>query len=398
MRAAILSIGSEIMLGQITDTNASWLARDLAAHGIELVQVTQVGDNRHRLIRAMRSSLVLADIVICTGGIGPTDDDLTRETIAELVGETPEVNAELLEGINAYFAELGRTMTKSNAKQAWLIPSAEPISNPVGTAPGWYVRINGEPSGIILTMPGVPREMERMWIEQMRPRILANGDLQIIDTVLIKTLGIGESACEEAIHDLIALHEPEVATYAKDDGVHVRITTHGVDADDCRARRDTVADEVRSRLADYIWGEDDDTLAGKVADHIRLRGDSLVLHEIGTGGALAGILSSDPAAADVFQIDIVEPLRSHEPTDLSHEIDIEVPAGSISVTLRFSGQPNESKIVHGTLTMSIADESHEPHTRSWPLRGSLLDIQRRSAQQGVNELLAWLRGSHPTTA
>src|SRR5690606_24291533 len=124
MRACILSIGSEIMLGQITDTNASWLARDLADTGIELRMVMQVGDDSELLLDALRPATDLADLVICTGGIGPTDDDLTRETIAALVGESPEVDPALLEELEAFFAQSGRVMPRRNAKQAWTIPSA----------------------------------------------------------------------------------------------------------------------------------------------------------------------------------------------------------------------------------------------------------------------------------
>ena len=157
MRACILSIGAELMLGQITDTNASWLARDLADAGIDLIQVTQIGDHQSDMLRAMKLSLDIADVVICTGGIGPTDDDLTRETIALLLGEHPVVDEDILAGIDAYFRELGREMPKRNNKQAWIIPSAEVIPNPVGTAPGWLVTVSGKPEKYIITMPGMTR-------------------------------------------------------------------------------------------------------------------------------------------------------------------------------------------------------------------------------------------------
>ncbi|MGB3328024.1 MAG: competence/damage-inducible protein A, partial [Thermomicrobiales bacterium] len=207
MRAYILSIGSELLLGHITDTNATYLSQYLAANGIELIHVTSTGDDFPELVDTVRGALAKADLVICSGGIGPTDDDLTREAIAEVVGETPTVDPELLEDLKAFFANRGAAMPERNAKQAWTIPSAEVLPNPVGTAPGWFVTVQGETPKYIVTMPGVPREMFRMWVEQAMPRILERSGNHVIDTLIIKTIGIGESAAEQEIHDPIVAGE-----------------------------------------------------------------------------------------------------------------------------------------------------------------------------------------------
>ncbi|MDQ3779710.1 MAG: competence/damage-inducible protein A, partial [Chloroflexota bacterium] len=168
MRAYLLSIGSELILGHLTDTNATFLAQEFVSLGIELLHVTQVGDDLHRLTATVRAASRDADLVVCTGGVGPTADDLTREAIAAMVGEVPAVDPDLLDGIRAFFAGRGLTMPEQNAKQAWVIPSSEILPNPVGTAPGWFVRANGT---IIVAMPGVPREMFRMWREEVIPRL-----------------------------------------------------------------------------------------------------------------------------------------------------------------------------------------------------------------------------------
>ncbi|HWV24533.1 MAG TPA: molybdopterin-binding protein, partial [Thermomicrobiales bacterium] len=283
MRACILSIGSELILGQITDTNATFLSQELSAAGIDLIYVTQVGDDQPLLLDAMRRSLEYADLLICTGGIGPTDDDLTRETIAQLVDETPEVDEALLADLVAFFQGRGQEMPERNRKQAWTIPSATILPNPIGTAPGWLVRKNGK---TIVTMPGVPREMFRMWTEQALPRILEHAGNRIIDSVNIKTIGIGESAAEDLLHDLVVRGDPQVATYAKDDGVHIRVTAFGDDPEEVRARRDACRAEVISRLGDYVWGEDGDTLQSIVARDLGARKTHLSIHEVGTGGAL----------------------------------------------------------------------------------------------------------------
>jgi nicotinamide-nucleotide amidase len=172
MRAHIISIGSELLLGHITDTNATFLAQELTAVGIPLVHVTSAGDDRGELLGAIQHALTLTDVVICSGGIGPTDDDLTREVIAEIAGETPTLDPDLFETLKSFFANRGQNMPERNAKQAWTIPSCEVLPNPVGTAPGWMVRPATMPGKIIIAMPGVPREMYRMWREQALPRIL----------------------------------------------------------------------------------------------------------------------------------------------------------------------------------------------------------------------------------
>jgi nicotinamide-nucleotide amidase len=387
MRACILSIGSELMLGQITDTNASWLARDLADAGVELITVMQVGDDRALLLDTLRRASDLADVVICTGGIGPTDDDLTRETIADLVEETPTVDPELLKDLEAYFASTGRTMPARNSKQAWIIPSSTTLHNPVGTAPGWLVETRDGKT--IIAMPGVPREMYRMWSEQARPRVLAKAGSQVIDSVQIKTIGVGESDAEERIHSLILAGDPQVATYAKDDGVHVRVTAIGDDPADARRRRDAAREEVYRILGPYIWGEDNDTLAGVLARRLAAQGMRLNIHEFGTGGGLAAMLAADPAAADTFRAEVAastslqpgafDSLTSRDP----HVVE---------VVLAYSGQLDDLLVSRGTLEMQVHHPTlPEPRRSSWQLRGSMADIHRRSALNAVFELNAWLQ-------
>ncbi|MCO5217001.1 MAG: CinA family nicotinamide mononucleotide deamidase-related protein [Thermomicrobiales bacterium] len=384
MRACILSIGSELMLGQITDTNASWLARDLAEAGIDLVQVTQVGDDRALLLRAMRNSLELADVVICSGGIGPTDDDLTRETIADLVGETPEVDAQLLIDLRKFFEDMGRVMPERNAKQAWMIPSAESIPNPIGTAPGWFVSIGDK---VILTMPGVPREMFRMWTEQMRPRVLARSERQIIDTIQIKTIGVGESDAEERIHDLVLAGYPQVATYAKDDGVHIRVTASGTDAEEVRAARDVVRDEIYARLGQFIWGVDEETLAGVIGKSLQSRSLRLAVQEIGTGGAFASLLSSDPASATSFVQDVILPAG----IAADHDALVWPSDDAVHVSIRFEGDIDQQAVRRGEMQMIIEHPTFsERIERSWQIRGSVDDIQRRIGLNAVHALHAIL--------
>ncbi|RIK37130.1 MAG: competence/damage-inducible protein A, partial [Chloroflexi bacterium] len=258
MRAAILSIGSELMQGFLTDTNATFLTQELSAIGVDTVAVFQVGDNLDRIVTMFRRALDDADIVIASGGIGPTEDDLTREAIAAVCAEEVYVNENIVEDIRSFFASRGIVMPDQNVKQAWLIPSAESLANPMGTAPGWFVRHNGK---VIACMPGVPREMRRMFLEQVVPRILPLLSGSVIVSRTLKTIGIGESAAEQAILDIIHEGYPVVATYAKNDGVHIRITAVSESSDASQHAVDAMESRLRERIGQYVYGYLEDSLA-----------------------------------------------------------------------------------------------------------------------------------------
>src|ERR671917_491112 len=298
MRAYVISIGSELIGGHLTDTNATFLAQELAAKGIELLHVVQVGDDLDRLIRVLAAAVEDADLVICTGGIGPTDDDLTREAISALTGETPVVDEEIVSGIREFFAQRGLEMPERNAKQAWVIPSAEVLPNPVGTAPGWLARVGDT---MIVTMPGVPREMVRMWREQALPRISAHLTGRVYRSANLRTLGIGESAVSQLLDELTRRPQPYVGTYAKDDGVHVRVTASADDAGEAeRDLSETVA-EVRRRLGDHVYADDDRSLTQVLLDTLREQRLTIGIAESGTGGRFGCLLLSEPSAVDVVR-------------------------------------------------------------------------------------------------
>lgn len=398
MRACILSIGSELILGQITDTNATYLAQELSAVGIDLIYVTQVGDDRALLLDAMRRSLEYADLLICTGGIGPTDDDLTRETIAELMDETPEIESSLLADLEAFFQGRGQAMPERNKKQAWVIPSSTVLPNPIGTAPGWLVDVDTTPQKFIVTMPGVPREMFRMWTEQALPRVLERSENRVIDSVHIKTIGIGESAAEDLLHDLVVTADPQVATYAKDDGVHIRITAVGDDPVEVRERRDACRAEVLQRLGGHVWGEGADTLQSVVAKDLASHGYRLNIHEIGTGGALSALLSADATSADAFELDIVEPAvmsaGSADGESRARELSSRLVADrnkALGVALVYEGSLDERGVSRGQLTIAISDiNAGGPIVSQWQIQASLSEVQRRSALNAIEAIRTYL--------
>ena len=303
MRAEILSVGTELLLGQIVDTNANFLAQQLPALGLDLFYVSQIGDNLQRLADAFRRGLERSDIVICTGGLGPTEDDLTREAIAEVLGEQPTVQPALEAELRAFFARRGRSMPDRNVKQATLIPSATYLPNPVGTAPGWWVERDGH---VIVAMPGVPHEMHKMWAEQVQPRLakLITGGAIVSRT--LKLAGIGESHAEEMLGELTRSTNPTLATYAKSDGIHLRLTAKAQDAAAAERLLESFEPRVRERVAEWLYGSSEtDQFPAVVGALLRQRGLSLAVAESATGGQLASLVTEAPGASDYFRAGFV---------------------------------------------------------------------------------------------
>ncbi len=299
MRAAILSIGSELMHGYLTDTNATFLTQEMNALGIEPVSVTQVGDDLNRIVTTFRRGLEDADLVVATGGIGPTDDDLTREAVADVCGEEVTIDETIADEIRQFFRSRGSVMPEQNTKQAWMIPSAESLTNPMGTAPGWYVRVGSKQ---IVIMPGVPREMFRMWREQAAPRILDGTSGQSIVSRTLKTIGIGESSAESAIHEIIRRGHPTVATYAKDDGVHVRITAITGDVATSTNAVDYAEQEIRSIIGRHVYGYLEDSISSVILRSIADADGQLAIWEAGNAGHL-GVLLEESDLSDQVVVD-----------------------------------------------------------------------------------------------
>ncbi len=306
MRAEILSIGTEILLGHITDTNAPYLARHLAEMGLDLFYVSQVGDNRGRVTETLRRAWERAEVIVTTGGLGPTEDDVTREAISDLIGEPPTVDAANLEQLRAFFSQRGIAMPERNVKQAWTTPSTTTLPNPRGTAPGWFVRRDGH---VIIAMPGVPREMERMWEEEAMPRLMAVAG-QTLVTRILRVIGLGESTVEERVSDLIHMTNPTLATYAKIDAVDLRISAKAATRAEAEAMLLPVEALARQRMTDpdgtnYVFGEDKITLAAVIGQHLLRLHWQLAALESCTGGLFASMLTDAPGSSAYFRGGVV---------------------------------------------------------------------------------------------
>lgn len=296
MRAEILSVGTELLLGQITDTNAAYIARELAALGIDVYFKQTVGDNPQRIQDTLRLALGRADAVLVTGGLGPTEDDLTVEAVAQALGEELVENPQVSDHVRRFFAARGRSPTPNVFKQALIPRNARVIPNTRGTAPGIHLERDGK---MIFIMPGVPFEMEGMMRDYIIPVLRARTSGLIIQSLVLRVTGEGESAVEMRIKDLLAGTAPTIAPYAKLGEVHLRLTAKGT-AEVAAAQLAAGERLVRERLGDLVYGRDDETLEAVVGGMLAARRETLAVAESCTGGLLAQRLTMVPGSSAYF--------------------------------------------------------------------------------------------------
>lgn len=298
MLAEIISVGTELLMGEITDSNAAFIASELKNRGVFIHWKTTVGDNLGRLQEAITRALSRSDLVILGGGLGPTDDDLTREGILATIGEEAEIDEEYLAKLRAWFEARGRSFPEQNIKQAWISKSAAAIPNPVGTAPGWFVRVPNSQK-IIVAMPGPPREMKRMWTEQVLPRLELPQSGFYFKT--FRTVGIGESHLAERLGELAKQQNPSIGTYARRDGVHVRVAASGSTLEAAQELAQSSQHAVQEKLTGFIYGTDDQSLPEIILEQLRQKKQTLAVIESISGGIISDELSNPKGSSDVFQ-------------------------------------------------------------------------------------------------
>lgn len=299
MSAEIICVGTELLLGDILNTNCQYLARELASLGIPHYYQTVVGDNVSRLRQVIKTAAQRASILIFTGGLGPTPDDLTTETIASVFGAKLVENAAIIENIERKFAQIGRKMTPSNRKQALVPVGANSLPNPTGTAPGIIWQPQSDLT--ILTFPGVPSEMQRMWQETAVPFLKNQGwGKNIIFSKMLRFRGIGESALAEKVAYLFESENPTVAPYAGKGEVRLRISARATTEAEASSLIEPVAAKIREIAGADYFGSNEDTLASVVGDLLRQTGQTLSVAESCTGGGLGEMLTATPGSSDYF--------------------------------------------------------------------------------------------------
>jgi nicotinamide-nucleotide amidase len=302
LKAEIIAVGSELLLGQITNTCAQIISSALQEIGIDVYYHICVGDNQERLMQIFETSYNRSDIIILTGGLGPTKDDLTKETIALFLGIPLKIDNFSLEKIKSYFAYRGKRITENNYKQALIPEGSYAIENNKGTAPGVILNHNEK---IIVMLPGPPREMEPMLKETVIPYLEKKSDSTIISRVM-RFHGIGESVLEEELNDLISKQtNPTIAPLAKMGDVTIRITAKAKDKLTARNTIKPIEEEIKRRVGQYLYGFDNDTIERIVAKLLFKSKKTISIAESCTGGLMAHKLTNIPGISQYFNMGIV---------------------------------------------------------------------------------------------
>lgn len=304
MRAELISVGTELLLGQIVDTNAPYLSTVLSALGIDVFYRVTVGDNAARLAETLQTALSRAELVITIGGLGPTQDDLTKETIAEVMGERMVIDPESEKVIRAFFERRGLQIAQSNLKQALKPESGNAIPNSVGTAPGVIVEKDGK---IVIALPGPPGELVPMVEKSVIPYLSrkSSGAPTVLVSRILRVCGIGESAAEEKVKTLLSSRNPTIAPYAGAGEVHFRITAKASNKDEALGLISELEQKARERLGDYVYGVDEETLESVVVHALIERKLTLALAESCTGGLIAHRVTNVPGSSETFLAGIV---------------------------------------------------------------------------------------------
>ncbi len=298
MKLEVVTIGTELLLGQILDTNAAELGRALAAAGVEVVRHSAVADRPEAIRAAVTDALVRTGFVITTGGLGPTRDDITKREVAALFGKALALDDTVLRSLEDRFRRLGRPMPAVNRTQAEVPEGATVLPNPRGTAPGLWVEAEGQ---VVVMLPGVPSEMRGLLAEEVLPRLAARGAGLVVRSRSVRTTGIAESALAERVGAIEEEIAPLTLAYLPStDGVELRVTAWSLRDDEADRRLAAAAAQLRERAGEHAYGEDGIDLAAVVLEQLRARKARLVVAESCTGGLLGARITAVPGASTVF--------------------------------------------------------------------------------------------------
>lgn len=302
MYAEIVASGTELLMGETQDTDSSYLGARLPALGLELRQITLVGDDMERYVEVLERSWKRNPFTFTTGGLGPTVDDVTREAIAQVFGEQVYVDGQQRQVLIDLFKSRSTEMPVRNIKQAWLIPSARAIPNRMGTAPGWWAEKEGR---VIVAMPGPPRELYEMWEGQVVPQIKERVKGSVVLTRTIKTIGLGEALVDEMATEVLGIQNPYVGTYAKPDGIYLRVIARGSTEGEAQALLAPVDEKLRRIFDKSVWGIDDETVEERVGTLLHQQGLTLATMESCTGGQLADLITNVAGSSRYYKGGII---------------------------------------------------------------------------------------------
>ena len=410
MRCDVVAVGTELLLGQIVDTNSAWLGEQMAMAGIDSCVQVKVGDNLPRMIKAIRQALADADALVICGGLGPTHDDITREAIAEVMGTTLEFDDEVGMVIAEMFASRNRRMPEINMRQAMVPKGASVIPQRRGTAPGLVCPVGDK---VIYAVPGVPFELYEMFERAILPDLLArSGSQSVIASRTLRTWGESESGLNERLHDLIGeldrVGNPTLAFLASGwEGIKVRLTAKADSTAAVQELLDIWDRRVREVVGDVVFGVDADTMESVVLDLLRSRGLTLGLAESVTGGLVAGRLTNVAGSSDVLRGSIVS-YASEVKFDVlgvtpgpvvSESVAVEMAIGArrvlgsdVGLALTgVAGPADQDGVKPGTLCVGLALPDGSTQSRTLQLPG----VRDQMRQLSVISALDFLRRAVP---
>jgi nicotinamide-nucleotide amidase len=381
--AEIITIGTELLLGETTDTNTRYIARVLRGLGVDLFHTQTIGDNAGRIAETIRIALGRADIIITTGGLGPTVDDPTRQAIAEAVGAELEFHPELWEQITARIARYGRTPTENQKRQAFIPRGAFVIENPVGTAPAFIVETV---QGTVIALPGVPREMETLLTDMVVPYLQKHFNLHSI--IKVRTLhvsGLGEGVIDDQVGDLETLANPTVGLTAHSGVVDIRIAAKAETETDASQMIAQMEQDLRSRLAENIFGSDDDTLEGVTLEAVRQRGWTLACFEFQTEDSLRARLAQtgNPAFRGGKQLQIRPGMLTSEAMEIRKQFE-----ASVGLGITYANDRDEQDIYIIWITPLGQEErhltygGHPNNAKRWAVNMALDGLRRAIREAG----------------
>lgn len=412
LNTEIISVGTELLLGQIANTNAQWISEQLAIHGINTFYHTVVGDNLGRLTNIMEQAKQRSNVIIVTGGLGPTEDDLSREALVEISDIPLVMEQKALDKIEQFYADRKLPMTPNNKRQARVFKDSIVLENKIGMAPGNIVLYQGIHW---IFLPGVPKEMKQLFSDNVLPFLKnINGEMVLQSTVL-RFIGIGESALEDRLQQMIATQQnPTIAPLAQKDGVTIRLTAKAHTIEKARELIEQTKKEILAEVGEYVYGENNETLEGKVFELLQKQNKSIAAAESLTGGLFADRLVSLPHASTVFKGGIVcydaEVKKNllHVPTSLvetkgtvSKEC-AKVLAENVSNSLQstigisFTGVAGPDEVEGkkvGTVYIGIYDKDGYQYTDRFHFNGDRRDIRFHAVLKGYELLFNYLRES-----
>jgi nicotinamide-nucleotide amidase len=413
-KAEIIAVGTELLLGQIANTNAQWISSRLAAYGIHIYNHFVVGDNLERVESAFSQAQTRSDIIIVTGGLGPTEDDMTREAFhrvsnLEVVEHTPSMKK-----IEHYFAERQKEMTPNNRRQARIFKGAQVLDNQVGMAPGMILDYKDK---TWIFLPGVPKEMKQLISNDVLPYLQKlTGREEIIKSLVLKFIGIGESSLEHELRDLIhAQTNPTIAPLAQQDGIVIRLTAKERTDDQANALLESMKQQILKRVGDYFYGVDDDTVEQQVIKLLKAHRQSLAAAESLTGGMFTSRLISVDGASEVCPGGIVSydnKVKQHvlgvsEKTIQTNGTVSEACALEMAINVRkqldttigisFTGVAGTEEVEGhpvGTVFMAICN-GEERHVNQYLFQGDRNEIRRKTVLKGLENILKTFKPLKP---